>query len=103
MMKRIFKYAAISTICILLFGCSTFTVTKRLDLSPFANSMISVAGEIQYSLLQHQSPRLRARLTPGPATQKFHIRKEKMRNVIKSIISYSIQIVTLGESNISDK
>jgi hypothetical protein len=65
--------------------------------------MISVAGEIQYSLLQHQSPRLRARLTPGPATQKFHIRKEKMRNVIKSIISYSIQIVTLGESNISDK
>jgi hypothetical protein len=97
-MRTIISLTILTTLIILLFGCSSLKTTTRLDLTPFANSMISVAGEIQYSLLQHQATHL-ATLEPGPSFNKFLVRKEKMRNIIRSIISYSIQIVTLGESN----
>lgn len=100
-MRTIISLIILAILIILLFGCSAMRSSTRLDLTPFANSMISVAGEIQYSLLQNQATHL-ATLTPGPAYSKFQIRKEKMRNIIRSVISYSIQIVTLGESKIPE-
>ncbi len=103
MTRKITKIVLIIALCTSMFSCSVFKSSKRLDLTPFANSMISVAGDIQYSLLQHQATRLKTFLKPGPATKQFQIRKEKIRNIIRSTISYSIQIVTLAESNISDK
>ncbi len=103
MINKIIKLFLVVAFSTMVFGCSMFMASKRLDLSPFANSMISVAGDIQYSLLQHQASRLKTFLKPGPATEAFKIRKNKIRNIIRSTISYSIQIVTLGESNISDK
>ena len=83
-------------------GCGMFTSTQRLDISPFANSMIAVAGEIQYSLLQNRTVKLSS-LTPGPEYMQFALYRTKMRDIIKATISYSIEIVTLSESKASGK
>lgn len=100
--KKITLFILLVIFVMLLFGCTAFKSSQRLDLTPFANSMITVAGEIQYSLLQHKLTHL-STLTRGPAQYEFMIRKDKIRNVIKSIISYSIQIVTLAESKADGK
>ncbi len=112
-MKRLFvlgdKMKKIFTVIVIFVGsqlfingCGIFTSTQRLDISPFANSMIAVAGEIQYSLLQNRSIHLSS-LTPGPEYKRFVLFRKKMRDIIKATISYSIEIVTLAESKASEK
>lgn len=105
-MKKIFTVLVLFTGSLLFInGCGIFgifTSTQRLDMSPFANSMIAVAGEIQYSLLQNRSIHLSS-LTPGPELERFVLYRTKMRDIIKATISYSIEIVTLSESKANEK
>ncbi|MGB6031730.1 MAG: hypothetical protein WBH55_02765, partial [Bacteroidota bacterium] len=65
-------------------------------------SMITVAGDIQYSLAQHRLVLMR-RQEHGPALQNFGQHVLKMRRVISGIIAYSIEIVTLAEAPTSGK
>jgi len=64
--------------------------------------MISVAGDIQYSLFQHRLVTVR-KLAKGPEVDKFALYVDKLRRVIRGIIAYSIEIVTVSESNKSGK
>jgi len=64
--------------------------------------MIAVASDIQYSLFQHRLVSVR-KLATGPEVQKFGTYVEKLRRVIRGIIAYSIEIVTVSESNKSGK
>ncbi len=60
--------------------------------------MIAVAGDIQYSLFQHRLVTVR-KLAKGPEVEKFALYIDKLRRVIRGIIAYSIEIVTVSESN----
>lgn len=91
-------------ILLLLFsftGCAVFQSHQKYDISPFATSIINVAGDIQYSLLQYQLIAVRKHVA-GPAVENFKIRKNKLRNLVQGIIAYSVQIVTIAESNDSE-
>ena len=88
----------ISFLLFIAIRCSTFQSTQRLDLSPFANSMITVAGDIQYSLFQHRLVSVR-KAAEGPEVEKFGANVNKLRRIIRGIIAYSIEIVTVSESN----
>ncbi len=92
----------ISFLIFIFISCATFQSKQRLDLSPFANSMIAVAGDIQYSLFQHRLVTVR-KLAKGPEVEKFALYIDKLRRVIRGIIAYSIEIVTVSESNMSAK
>ena len=92
----------ISFLIFIFISCATFQSKQRLDLSPFANSMIAVAGDIQYSLFQHRLVTVR-KLAKGPEVDKFALYIDKLRRVIRGIIAYSIEIVTVSESNKSGK
>ncbi len=92
----------ISFLIFIVISCATFQSKQRLDLSPFANSMIAVAGDIQYSLFQHRLVTVR-KLAKGPEVDKFALYIDKLRRVIRGIIAYSIEIVTVSESNKSGK
>mgnify|MGYP000264163254 CR=1 FL=1 len=94
-MKYLFLFLSLA---FLAFGCSSFQSTQRLDLSPFANSMITVAGDIQYSLFQHRLVSVR-KAAKGPEVEKFAANVNKLRRIIRGIIAYSIEIVTVSESN----
>ena len=96
------RFILISFLIFIVISCATFQSKQRLDLSPFANSMIAVAGDIQYSLFQHRLVSVR-KLAKGPEVDKFALYIDKLRRVIRGIIAYSIEIVTVSESNMSGK
>jgi hypothetical protein len=86
----------------MLAGCSSFQSKQRLDLTPFAESMITVAGDIQYSLMEHRLVMMRTQEW-GPDLKNFAQHVLKMRRVVSGIIAYSIEIVTLAEAPTSGK
>lgn len=78
-------------------GCSSFKSKKRLDMGRFAEDMIAVAGEIQYSLGQRQAIYIRDyRDTPELAPLEFQTKRAK--SLVRGVIHYSIQLVTVGDS-----
>ncbi len=99
--RNILKYLfQVSFLLFIAVGCSAFQETHRLDLTPFANSMITVASEIQYSLFQHKLVTVR-KTAHGPEVERFLENTNKLRKIIGATIAYSIEIVTLEESNLS--
>jgi len=83
-----------------LGGCSKFKSKKRLNLAPFAEDMIALAGDVQYELGRHQPVYLQG-YTDVPEGREMEILSYKIRAVMRGIIGYSIQVVTLGESELS--
>ena len=81
-------------------GCSKFSSKTRLHLGPFATDMIALAGDIQYGLGQLQPVHLQGYIY-GPELESFDVLATKIRSIIRGIIGYSIQIVTLGESELN--
>lgn len=105
--RIVIKNKITSTVLVLILifistGCSVFQSKQRLDITPFANSMIAVAGEIQYSLFQARTIHITS-IKPGAELKRFVVYRTKLRDIIKSTISYSIEIVTLSESNATGK
>lgn len=85
-----------------LSGCSSFRSKKRLDMGGFAEDMIAVAGEIQYSLGQQRAVYLRDYIdAPELASMKLHA--ERAKRLVRGVINYSIQLVTVGDSQKSEK
>jgi hypothetical protein len=80
-----------------LAGCSSFKSKKRLDMGRFAEDMIAVAGEIQYSLGQNQAIYIRDYIDT-PEMVPLRIQTERAKGLVRGVISYSIQLVTVGDS-----
>jgi len=83
-----------------LNGCSKFQSKKRLHLAPFAEDMIALAGGVQYELGRHQPVYLQGYIDV-PEALEMEALSFKIRAVMRAIIGYSIQVVTLGESELS--
>ena len=81
-------------------GCARFKSHKRLHLAPFAEDMIALAGDLEYGLGQLQPVYLQGYIE-GPELEYFDVLGGKIRLVLRGIIGYSIQVVTLGESELS--
>ena len=96
----VFLIILILTAAILLPGCSQFKSSKRMDLTPFAENMIAMAGDIQYGLAQKEVIYLRNYMDI-PEVNNLNIYLDKMRTVMRGSIAYSIEIVTLSNSTLS--
>ncbi len=83
-----------------LSGCSTFKSSKRLNLAPFAEDMIAVAGDIQYGLGQTYPVYLRG-YSETPEAAKMSAMALKIRAIIRGAISYALEVVTLADSRLS--
>ena len=84
-----------------LAGCSSFKSHKRLDMGRFAEDMIAVAGEIQYSLGQHRAVYIRDYIDT-PEMVPLRQKADRARRLVRGVISYSIQLVTVGDSRKPD-
>jgi hypothetical protein len=85
---------------ILVPGCSSFKSQKRMDLTPFAENMIAMAGDIQYGLAQEKVVYLRNYIDI-PETRALEVYLNKIRAVLRGSIAYSIEIVTLSSSTLT--
>lgn len=98
--ERIFQMLAAFVLMLFFFGCAAFKSSHRMDLTPFAESMIAVAGDIQYSLEKEEIIYTRD-LIVGPEVDHVRIMEDKVRAILRGAIAYSLEIVTLAQSNLS--
>ncbi len=81
-------------------GCSNFKASKRLNLAPFAEDMIAVAGDIQYGLGQTYSVYLHG-YDDTPEAARLLVISAKVRLLIRNAISYALEVVALADSRLS--
>ena len=84
-----------------LGGCSAFRSKKRVEMGRVAEDLIAVAGEVQYNLGQKRPVYIRGyRDTPQLASLENET--ERARMLVRGVIDYTIQLVTLGDSRQSE-
>jgi hypothetical protein len=99
-LRGAFRLLAAALVFSPIAGCSHFESHKHIDLKPFAEQMIEVAGNIQYGLAESQPIYIRD-YRNGPAMKNLRVHTAKVRAVVRGTITYSIEMVTLGESSLS--
>jgi hypothetical protein len=94
------KIIVLSVVTIMSVGCTKFTTTKKVDLTPFAEQTVAMLGEADYGLRQDETIRLREYLNLEQANLKrsFEV-GEEADELLRGIVSYSIDIVTLSEAD----
>ncbi len=85
-----------------LFGCSYFKGNRRMNLTPFAENMITLAADVQYGLAQKRPIYIREYLDI-PEANTLRIYGNKIKKLVTGAIAYSIEVVTLSESPMSGK
>lgn len=93
---RISSVALLATV--ILNGCATFQAQRRVDLAPFAEEMITLAGELQYGVGQINPVYIRQHIVPEDVAE-VGVLAEKVRAIIRGTIAYSMQLVTLADSD----
>ena len=81
-------------------GCASFRSSKRLNLAPFAEDMIAVAGDIQFGLGQTYAVYLRGH-GETPEGAEMARMAAKVRALIRGTISYALEVVALADSRMS--
>jgi hypothetical protein len=97
----VLRFALVLSLAAFL-GCSKFRSQRRVNLKPFAEDMIAIAGDIQYGLGQVHVVYLRG-YTETPEMEHLDLMALKVRRVIRGTIAYAIEVVTLAESKQPEK
>ena len=103
MSRTFIRLAVLVTLTALLLsplaGCSRFKTKKRINLAPFAEDMIALAGDLQYGLGRLQPVYLQGYIDVSEL-KNYDRLGAALRQTLRCIIGYSIQVVTLGESEL---
>ncbi len=99
---KAFLTLTIVTVSMLINSCSVFQSSQRLDLSRYAENILDLTAHIEYGLSQSQVIYLRDYID-GPKVNLLKDYGTKARKMIRGIIEYSIEVVTLGYAPIEDK
>jgi len=102
MRKILFFSLLIIAITILSSGCAAFQPQKKINLAPFAENAVSIVSEVEYGLSQARAIHTRP-FIGGPATIEYQDQWNKMGRFLRGIVAYSVQIVTISQSDMSDK
>jgi len=83
-------------------GCSSVRATRRLDMQPFAENTVTAIGEMR----KLEAPPIWIRLRPyyfHPAMVESRAITKPLIELVRGVNSYSLQVVSLNESRISEK
>jgi hypothetical protein len=81
-----------------VMGCSGFRSSRRLDITPFAESTINLVAELNYGLEANQAHYLR-RYAHGELVAEYRAHWDYFRPVLRGIGVYSLALVTLHRSD----
>ncbi len=96
------RLAAAVALAIASSGCSYVTKSKKLDMQPFAENTVTAIGEMR----KIESPMIWIRLRPlynHPALLEARKSAKSLLELVRGVNSYSLQVVSLNESRISDR
>ncbi len=100
-MNRALLAAAVVALVTASSGCSAFKATKKLDMQPFAENTVTAIGEMR----KIDAPPVWIRLRPyftHPAVLEARDAAKPLRDLVRGVNAYSLQLVALNEARISD-
>jgi hypothetical protein len=86
----------------LLVGCSSFQSSRHLDMGPFAENTVSMLAEAQRSVQPFEWHYL-YEYREGALADSMQSEAELVRDVFRGIGFYSIEVVALNQSKLSNK
>jgi hypothetical protein len=81
-------------------GCSYFRGQERLDLNPFAERTVSLAADIEFAIIQSNSAHYLRDYRNDPEVLNHGEKWDKVRALLRAVVAYSIEISTLGASQL---
>ena len=96
------KVLWIAVAILTLTGCSYVKSTKRIDVEPFAESTINLVADINYGIDANRAAYLRPYVN-GESVQEYRAHWDYFRPILRGIGVYSLALVTLQRSNLSEK
>jgi hypothetical protein len=84
---------------IIIAGCSSFKKQTEVNLTPFAEQTISMAGSVNYGFMSVRAVYVRQYVDQIPELLVLRRMIEEIRMVMRGIVAYSIQVVTLSQAS----
>jgi len=98
-------YVALALIVLAVCGCSSmsrpFKSSKGIDMAPFAENTINLLVDIKHGMQGGMAVYLRDYMSL-PAVQEYRTSWLEYRPILRGIAAYSIAIVTLSKSNLTE-
>jgi len=86
-------------VLVLSTGCAALVKTKRLDMGPFGENTTTMVNDIQLGLLNKKPLYLKPYLQ-GPDVVQFQTRWLDLQKILRGIVMYSTQVVSLSRSSL---
>ena len=83
-------------------GCSSFKSSRHIDMGPFAENTVSMLLDAQSAVMPFEWHYLRE-YREGAMADSMQAEVERLRSVFRGIGFYSIEVVALNQSRLSDK
>ena len=90
---------------VLLSGCEKFVKQESENLAPFAQQTIDLVGTLEYSLTDSEVLYLRDiadHIDEDDPFARYLALEDQVGNMLIALVTYSLQIVTISEQDISD-
>lgn len=90
---------------VVLAGCAKFTKSESENLAPFAEQTINLIGTLEFSLTDSEIIYLRDihnYINMDEPYERYLKLETQVGNMLIALITYSLQIVSISEQNISD-
>lgn len=103
--KKLNKLLVLFTLIVTVTGCSKFLKSESENLAPFANQSIALVSSLNYGLSDNEILYLRKiddYIDEDKPFDRFDALENQVGNQLKALITYSIQIVTISEQDISE-
>jgi len=95
--------SAVIAVVVITNGCSNLRSTKRIDLAPFAEYTMTLAMEIEYGLTEASRTTHLRKYWNDPIIAEHRVEWNKVRALLKGVVAYSVEITTLGNSQLSGR
>ena len=99
------RLCMVLAVSVAVTGCSKFLKSESENLTPFANQTISLVSNLDYGLSDDESLYLRKiedYIDDEHAFERFDALERQAENQLKALVTYSIQMVTISEQNITE-
>lgn len=96
---RIVLIAILIVLMFSLTSCSSFKKTTEVNLTPFAEQTITMAGSVNYGFMQIRAVYIREYTQQTPEVEELKLMVGQIRKVMRGIVAYSIQVVTLSQAS----
>ena len=99
-MKTFLQPLALIISTIIITSCSAFQSHQKINLAPFAENAVDIVSEVEYGLSQARVIHIRPYID-GPKVAKYRQRWVRLGGLLKGIVAYSVQVVTIAQSDLS--